>query len=574
MPLCQKGYVMTTPKIIKVASVEDLREATFHEVVEFTDIHGQLRRVAISRADMNAPRKVEELLLSKGFPRHGIVRAELEKLLESEALFRRKLPPCFGWASNETFISAIGVFGKTDQGGIEWGQPSFQPGNYALPRSKRGDVGSWLADVAWECCLSSVGTVAVSAAFAAAILKAVDEPPFIINLSGSSKSGKSTIAVAAASANGIGHERELPNFNGTVSATTELLTLYNDQLLPMNEVSLVRGGRTKVNEVLRDLTYVVAEGRGRTVNSRSQYSNSAVAGQFKTIVLTTAERSVQQYAEDAGAERDGGEFARIFDLPVRRGPYNSIFDLAPRDEQSEEAVAKRCQRIRESASRYHGVALPVFVDHLISKGPDLPKTVRALQNEFVDSIDQNQLPDAAWRHGCRSFGILFAGGVLARETWLLPHEPEELKGILGAVFRDAAKDWLPPGKLAAVQPLTEKPAKLLEDTLQRLKREGLLVERKPDSRFGTEVAGYWWEPNWRTEFVLHSDALRRELGDDKLRAVLQFLQERGVLIRRNSSKDRKGSFVEQCTRFPVWPHGKAVRSFHFEAIAEGGAQPT
>lgn len=564
---------MTKPKIVKVASVEDLRVATFYEVVEFTDIHGQLRREAISRADMNAPRKVEEFLLNKGFPRNGITRAELEKLLDSEAPCRRKLPPCFGWASNETFISAIGVFGKTEEGGIAWEQPSFQPATYALPRSQRGDVGSWLADVAWECCLSSVGTVALSAAFAAPILKAVDASPFTINLSGPSKSGKSTIAVVAASSNGIGHESELPNFNGTDSARAELITLYNDQPLPINELSLVRGGRTNVNEVLRDLSYAVAEGRGRTVNSRSQYSNSAVEGQFKTIVLTTAERSVQQYAEDAGAERDGGEFARIFDLPVRRGPHNSIFDLAPGDEQGEDAVAERCRRIRENASRHHGVALPEFIKHLTGIGPQLSARVRALQNEFAASIDQNELPDAAWRHGCRCFGMLFAGGVLARETWLLPHEPEELKAILGAVFLEAAKEGGRSEKPRASRPSLSDPAKMLEDALRRLRREGALVEYVAGSALKPGVAGYWEKDTGRIVYTIHTASLRKALGSDERRdAVLRFLRDRKALIGQNSSKALKPSLVQQCETSPRWPDGRNVRSIVFFRPIEAGRQ--
>ncbi|MDP0971165.1 hypothetical protein Q6294_29930, partial [Klebsiella pneumoniae] len=59
------------------------------------------------------------------------------------------------------------------------------------------------------------------------------------------------------------------------------MTLYNDQPLPINELSLVRGGRTKINEVLRDVAYAVAEGRGRALNSRSQYSTLLSQGSSK-----------------------------------------------------------------------------------------------------------------------------------------------------------------------------------------------------------------------------------------------------------------------------------------------------
>jgi hypothetical protein len=540
--------------IKKVASIEDQADCTFSEIFEFRDIHGQRRRETIPRSSLTNPSKVRDFLYSKGFPDTNCSLAEFAALVKSPPRKRMKRPKASGWQNDTSHVSANGVLGEKVEGRIEWAMPSFQPIHYPLPRGPTGDVVDWVNCVAFECLFSSAGTVAICAGFGAILLRFVDGQSFIINLHGPSKSGKSTILLAAASIIGVGKESELPNFKSTESAVNELLMLYNDLLLPMNESGLLSGGRTKVYSPVRDLSYSVAEGRGKILNARSPYANAAAAGQFKTIVVMTAERSMQQYSEDAGAERDGGEFARIFDLDVRRGADQSIFDLAPLEERGSNAVVSRCRELREAISRHHGVALPVFIDYLVSLGPALRHRIRDLQNEFVASIDQSSLPDAAWGHACQSFGMLFAGGVLAAEAYLLQIEPDDLKGILGAVFRDAAK----------LKPPKESPADMLGGALRLLKEQKRLVKRSHTSTFGSEVAGFWQKRGKEVVFQIHSARLRESLGSDaRLEAVLRYLCDRKAIRGQKSSKAPKTSLAEQCTVGGRWPDGSRYRTFKF-----------
>lgn len=557
---------MKKPTITKIESIEDLRDGTFFEVFEFTDIHAQRRTVKIARGDIGAPNRVRDFFLRHGLPKNAISQTDLETLLDSPAPRRRKLPQRFGWANEDTYVSPIGVLGKEIDAGIKWGQPSFQPQAYPLPRSRSGDVSDWFADVTVECLFSSAFTVALCAAFGTPLLRCVDEPSFVINLSGVSKSGKSTAVLLAASFGGVGKESELPNFRSTESATNDLFSLQNDHVLPLNETGLIRGGKANVYHLVRTLSYAIAEGRALNKNARSSYADAAVAGDFKTIAIMTAERSIDQYAEDAGAQRDGGEFARVFDLAVRRGPHQSIFDLSDPDEQSELVVAARCRRLRDKISRNHGVALPEYIQHLVAIGPALPHRVRELQNEFVSCIDQSELPDAAWRHLCQSFGILFAGGVLAGEACLFPLERDQLCDALRNVFLDAARPHAArkDGLGTAAQPRIEDQAKLLGQTLKRLKANGLLVERSTASTAGAEIAGYWENVGGCIVYTMHTASLRKALGsDDRLDAALCFLRDRKALIGQNSSKALKGSLLQQCETISRWPGGGRFRSIVF-----------
>ncbi|MFC5423739.1 hypothetical protein ACFPOB_29845 [Bosea eneae] len=181
-------------------------------------------------------------------------------------------------------------------------------------------------------------------------------------------------------------------------------------------------------------------------------------------------------------------------------------------------------------------------------------------------ISQSELPDAAWRHLCQSFGILFAGGVLAAEACLFPLERDQLRDILRNVFLDAARPYAArkDGSAAATQPRIEDQPELLGRTLKRLKANGLLVERSAASTAGVQIAGYWEKAGGRIIYTMHSAGLRKALAsDDRLDVVLLFLRNRNALIGQKSSNALKGSLLQQCETSPRWPDGRNVRSIVF-----------
>lgn len=177
-----------------------------------------------------------------------------------------------------------------------------------------------------------------------------------------------------------------------------------------------------------------------------------------------------------------------------------------------------------------------------------------------------KLPDAAWRHACQNFGILFAGGVLAREAWLLPVEPNDLLQILGNVFRDAARAQLGGVSETVVHRPGDDPSAVLSRTLLELKRERKLAKRVAGSTFGSGsgLAGYWETSGGRIVYTMHTASLRKALGsDERPDAILLFLRDRKALIGQKSSKAPKQSLIQLCETSPRWPDGRNVRSLVF-----------
>jgi hypothetical protein len=102
------------------------------------------------------------------------------------------------------------------------------------------------------------------AAVAAPLLGMAKLPSFGVLLHGPGKAGKSTMLLAAASVGDYGQEKDLPNFRATDAAFGEIPAAFNDSLLPLNELGLLKGSAAEKYLRLRDFTYGFAEGRGTT----------------------------------------------------------------------------------------------------------------------------------------------------------------------------------------------------------------------------------------------------------------------------------------------------------------------
>jgi len=94
--------------------------------------------------------------------------------------------------------------------------------------------------------------LAICAAFAAPLLSFTGRQSFGINLFGRAKAGKTTALLAGASVIGLGREADLPNCGATAAAKGESARMFNDMLLPLNEVGLLGGSKKKAYPEIRD----------------------------------------------------------------------------------------------------------------------------------------------------------------------------------------------------------------------------------------------------------------------------------------------------------------------------------
>lgn len=315
-------------------------------------------------------------------------------------------------------------------------RPPRTIGNFRHHPRQLGRLEAW-KELAGICQHSRVLTLALCAAFAAPLLKGAGLQPFGLNIFGRSRSGKSTAGLAAASTFGIGEESRLPNWDVTPSGLQELARNFNDHALVLNELAVIRAGtKREAYEAVRRAIYAFAEGTEATRHSGSAFTATAQAATWRGIFLSTSEISISDLAREGQRVRDDGEFARCIDVPAVVGRRTTIIDAWPEGEQSKRQFSQNCLvRIREVCRDHHGVAFPVYIEHLLEKtlAVAASETLEAIR-EFEKEVGSATGPLG---HAVKNFGLIYAGGLQAIESELLPLSREALLRKIKQCFEDA-----------------------------------------------------------------------------------------------------------------------------------------
>lgn len=416
----QKHWPDGTPRLAKLAVWSDAASGETLEQYVFTTSDGTLGELFIERGKASELRVLHTALLSANadIPRHRASSdALLRNAVEMAPSERFRYVPTVGWSDDSlAFALHWKVVGSREH--RTWRPPRSVKNMRHLP-GPTGTVEGWreLTDL---CQYSKILLLSLALAFAAALAKFSGLQPFGINLFGRSRTGKSTAALAAASVFGIGEERMLPNWDITPAGFQELSRQFNDHLLVLNEAGVVRSSSKRESyEIVRRFCYVFAEGAEVTRHSSSGYAVSNRLATWRGACLSTSEKSITELANEAGRNRDEGEFARFSDVPAVTRSRSTIIDAWPTGVANRRQFSIDClARIRTICHDHHGVAYPEYIRALVAKGPDQVTTeVRSAIQRFEEAVGPMGGPLG---HAAKNFGLIYAGGLQAIDAGLLP----------------------------------------------------------------------------------------------------------------------------------------------------------
>jgi hypothetical protein len=412
--------------------------------------------------------------------------------------------------------------------------------------SSLGTLDEWKSRIATVAALSTCMTVAMSAAFAAPLLRLAGLPNFSLLIGGPARTGKSSTLLIATSVCGIGHEKYLLNWSGTGLGLLEAAAGFGDIVFPVNEVGAKKGKRSEAYEGLRDLFAQYAEGSDRERHSSHQ---PVEARRFRGICIATAERSIADYAKLADEDRDDGELFRAIDVIAVRKGKKTVLDLAP-DTLDQRMCLKA---LRKDLEVQHGTALGPYIEHLIAMGDrEVKLRIDALVREFVDHMPAAAHDNVADQMAT-NFGLLYAGAILGIDSGVLPWTKEHVRRTLKRGFDDALEYSKPIDHLAVG----------LESLKMNLREK--IVERKLGSKFGPkDHAGFRKIEGDETLIVVNTSQFRSWFaGGRQFRSILEWLSSEGYL---KQAEDATKGVVSQKDLDGVtlhWPNGKVVRSFVF-----------
>ena len=404
-------------KLVVVAEDEATRE--FIVVIDFRDINGRIRRLEQPKSSLRKINFLKETLDNAGaqLPTSETDARDVVKSLARSAntANRWKYAPAVGWYDGHRAFVLPGRVIGSPRGGPRLLPPRRHNNYQQFELCKKGCHDDWVTSVATSARYSSCMVLGICMALAAPLLDFLDFHSFGILLSGPSKAGKSTALVVAGSVSGIAREEDLPNFRTTDAAFGEIPAAFNNTLLPVNELGLLKGSARTRQERLRDFSYGLAEGRGTTYSKFVSHDAGAGGERWRTLVFACGEDTMVDVALAAGAKRAAGKSIRWADVCGVSRTANDIFDNCPEAISGDDRIEwarRKCRDLRRGAKHNHGVAIDHYVERLIKRRRKIARSLRPLIQEFIEVVGE-QDDDPAVRHLASCFGLIRAAGIFA-----------------------------------------------------------------------------------------------------------------------------------------------------------------
>ena len=232
-----------------IAIAEDEATGEFTAVIEFRDIDGRIRRIEQPKSTLRKINELREALDNAGADmstsdkeNDAAIRA---MSITAGTVKRWKYAASLGWYDgHRAFVLHDHVAG-TPRGGALILPPRNRSGHQRFALRCKGRHKEWITSVAQPARYSSCTVLGICMALAAPLLDFLDFHSFGILLSGPSKAGKSTALDVTGSVIGFAREKDLPNFRTTDTALGELPASFNDMVVPINELGLLKGSATE-----------------------------------------------------------------------------------------------------------------------------------------------------------------------------------------------------------------------------------------------------------------------------------------------------------------------------------------
>lgn len=353
---------------------------------------------------------------------------------------------------------------------------------------------------------SSCGMTIAGAALAAPLIPFTDlRELFTFVLAGQNSTGKSTIQDAAISIQG--RPTELSP-DSTPRARQERGAAFNNMLFPVGDLALLAPKERWA--LLSHMAYGTTATASRTtsrVNARSLPMLS-----FRSIAVCTTEETSTQTAHAAGAERQGGESVRLFDLTCP--PTPGFFDRLDEGE----FAADVAEGISLGAKQIYGVLLRDWIAWICDQDPGwLRQSLDTYTNNFVAATTKAGRCKERERRAAKKFGLIYGALILANKANIIDWPRSEIRSAVIQSY-----------ELAMANAPTETAAEAAADLLALLSSPGVIVDEDHA----------WDDPNWlgvrvRAAGLPVIGIREREtigtMGRHKAKLAFRYLEDAGLL---------------------------------------------
>ena len=307
-----------TRKIGKIAQIRDKATRTYFQVIEFPISDDETGRLELLPSIVNDVGALEKRLRDAGaiLPKED---QKLKNLLTSVAKSSAPKEWVYeartGWTPDKkAFVLVDRLIGnsKTKIIGVN---RADTVNDLSGRLSHRGSWKSWRDTVAKPASLSTILMFGICVALAAPLLGIINRPSFTINMFGRTRTGKSIATLLGASVIGVARIEEMITWNIKNARLEERIPEFNDALCPVDDLSNMDGSDKEKYLRIRDVAYKISQGLATARHSSFTAAHGGVHASWRSIVLTSNEKSIRDLARGVKMERQHGEH---FDLSTYR----------------------------------------------------------------------------------------------------------------------------------------------------------------------------------------------------------------------------------------------------------------
>jgi Domain of unknown function (DUF927) len=519
-----------------------------------------VRRVQLLPSVVGDPSKFEDDLVDRGamLPDDSHARklllANVAKSVASEQFVYEARG---GWLEpGKTFVLPDGAISAETTNIIRI-SPTFDVEDPSGRRTSSGTLTSWRDTIGQTSRLGSHFMLMVSANFAAPLLAIIGHQSFSLCVYGRSRSGKTIATLLGSSMIGIGQPENLMSWNLTNTRFEERLTGFNDLSFPIDDLSTMKGTTREKYFRIRDIAYRVTQGWATGRSATFTKAHEGVHGSWRSIMLTSSEKSVREMAADAKVERQHGESLRLIDVPATVDGLDHIFDRSSMAGLTHDFSSWRDStfaNIVADCRTNHGAALRAYLEKIITAEFDIAIMVREAAAMFVQHISVST-DNVVARDVAGKFGVIYAGGLLGIRFGIVPWTQEELLDAIGKCFR-GARDQLPDEGVALRQGLDT-----LEGRLKGLDLRRTLKERKLTSDEWDKVDGYQRQKEMQDRYIIKREVFNALFATVPQRdLVLKWLIENRRITTAVVKGGSASATAEPKKQF-IWPDKQRRRSY-------------
>jgi hypothetical protein len=432
---CQRRELMKKKHVNKVqwkfTHITDERTDQAFIGIDFpTRSHG-IRFAIFDQEVVEKKKKLRQELNSHGAALSGTI-AQQEAFVEALAkkISDKKLQIAAkpGWRHGG-FVHGKLMIGAT-KGHYRWLSDKDDALRAGLGR-RRGTIDSWKRDVGRPLTLSTVGSGALMHTLAAPLagyvamhmrtaaeLGELVSESCIINFSGTSGTGRTTLSRAAAGL--FGRPGDIERWQFTRRGLEEAAEARNDLVLILDDTETHVDDTMKLKTALRLVNETIPNGKSKAM-AKTAKASGLPALEWFTCGVTSSPEPIDDIAARVGWIRSPGEKVRWPNIDVGGLGEGGIFDNQKGN--SEECVSRGkelIEQVRRGTARNYGLVMPLWIEFLLED--NYAGRIHELTDKFVHKVAGHG--DGWDQRLARQFGMQYAAGKLAVEAGILPWSPD------------------------------------------------------------------------------------------------------------------------------------------------------